>query len=44
MRRHVINIAHGLYPRAPFDEIVLQRLVNHLSSATRVTLLALRAS
>ena len=33
--RH-INIAHGLYPREPWSEIVLSRLVEHLNRATSV--------
>ena len=34
--RH-INIAHGLYPREPLNELVMQNLVNYLSTAIRLT-------
>lgn len=34
--RH-INIAHGLYPREDFGEVVLSNLVDHLSSSVLVT-------
>jgi hypothetical protein len=31
--RH-INIAHGLYPREPFEDVILRNLVEYLSTAT----------
>ena len=34
--RH-LNIAHGLYPREHFDETVMTRLVDYLSSAVRLS-------
>ena len=34
--RH-INIAHGLYPRGPMSEAVLDRLANYLSRSTSLT-------
>jgi hypothetical protein len=33
--RH-INIAHGIYPREPMSETVLENLASHLASSTSI--------